>query len=216
MVTGSQRRRLLVDGDAQLPLQLDEPRHGRIGRQAAGDLEDLLECLVALPLAQRERRHLVGVAGKRPVERDGQQFGVAECVADAVAGDRVAVVARVSDQGPARADRLAHLVGHPEHAMHACPWWVHTAAPARAAAVARMVSSTYRRGATSTSTPALCLMGRVIDSPPAWKLTCRMAGAPLSRTSSSRLQRWSWATPLRAIECVDRVSLGNDARSTCR
>jgi hypothetical protein len=27
-------------------------------------------------------------------------------------------------------------------------------------------------------------------------------------------QRWSWTTPLRAIECVEMVSLGNDAWST--
>jgi hypothetical protein len=48
----------------------------------------------------------------------------------------------------------------------------------------------------------------------ALKVTCRIAGAPLSRTASSRPQRRSWTTPLRAIECVDTVSLGNDAWST--
>jgi hypothetical protein len=52
------------------------------------------------------------------------------------------------------------------------------------------------------------------DSPPALKVTCLIAGAPLSRTSSSRPQRCSWTTPLRAIECVEIVSLGNDAWST--
>jgi hypothetical protein len=41
-----------------------------------------------------------------------------------------------------------------------------------------------------------------------------MAGVPLSRTSSSRPQRRSWTTPLRAIEWVEIVSLGNDVWST--
>jgi hypothetical protein len=55
------------------------------------------------------------------------------------------------------------------------------------------------------------LIVRLVDSPPALKVTCLIAGAPLSRTASSRPQRRSWTTPLRAIECVDTVSLGNDA-----
>src|SRR6266568_6821371 len=115
---GGQRHRLLVDGGAQLLLELDERRHRRIGRQAAGDLEDLPYGLVALPLIGRERRGLPGVTAERLVECDGQELGVAERVADAVAGDGVTVIARVPDQGPARAERLAHLVGHPEHAPH--------------------------------------------------------------------------------------------------
>jgi hypothetical protein len=41
----------------------------------------------------------------------------AERVADAVGGDGVTVVARVSDQRPAGADRLAQLVGLPQHAL---------------------------------------------------------------------------------------------------
>ena len=76
-----------------------------------------------------------------------------------------------------------------------------------------IVSSTYRRGATTRSTPALCLIVRLTDSPPAWKVTCLRAGAPLARTGSSSPQRRSWTTPLRAIECVDTASLGNDAWS---
>ena len=64
------------------------------------------------------------------------------------------------------------------------------------------------------STPALSLIVRVTDAPAALKVTCRMAGAPLSRTWSSRLQRRSWTMPLRAIEWVDTVSLGNNAWST--
>src|SRR6266498_2350399 len=50
---------LLVGGGAQLLLELDERRHRRIGRQAAGDLEDLPYGLVALPLIGRERRGLL-------------------------------------------------------------------------------------------------------------------------------------------------------------
>jgi hypothetical protein len=68
---GGQRRRLLVDGGAQLLLQLDEPRHRRIGREAAGDLEDLPQRLVALPLVVRQRRGLLLIGGaERLVERD--------------------------------------------------------------------------------------------------------------------------------------------------
>ena len=37
-----------------------------------------------------------------------------------------------------------------------------------------------------------------------------MAGAPLSSTSSSRSQRRSWTTPLRAIAWVEIVSLANE------
>jgi hypothetical protein len=58
------------------------------------------------------------------------------------------------------------------------------------------------------------LIVRLIASPPALNVTCLMAGAPLSRTASSSRQRRSCTTPLRAIECVDTVSLGKDAWST--
>jgi hypothetical protein len=58
------------------------------------------------------------------------------------------------------------------------------------------------------------LIVRLTNSPPALKVTCLMAGAPLFTTSSRRPQRRSWTTPLRAIEWVDTVSLGNDAWST--
>src|SRR6266498_850675 len=115
---GGPRRRLLVDGAAQLLLQLDERRHRRIGRQPAADLEDLPQRLVALPLIGRERRGLLGGATQRMVECDRQELGVVERVADAVGGDRVAVVAGVPDQRPARAERLAYLVGLPQHALH--------------------------------------------------------------------------------------------------
>src|SRR6266545_3268071 len=115
---GGQRRRLLVDGAAQLLLQLDERRHRRIGRQPAADLEDLPQRLLALLLIGRQRRGLFGGATQRMVECDRQELGVVERVADAVAGDRVAVVSGVPDQRPARAERLADLVGQPQHALH--------------------------------------------------------------------------------------------------
>ena len=114
---GGQRRRLRVDGGAQLLLQLDEGGHRRIGRQPAGDLEDLPQRLVALLLIGRQGRGLLALPVQRPVKRDGQELGVAEGVADAVGGDGVTVVAGVPDQGPARPERLAQLVGLAEHAL---------------------------------------------------------------------------------------------------
>jgi hypothetical protein len=109
---------LLVDGGAQLLLQLDERRHRRISREAAGDLEDLPERLVALLLIERQSSGFLGVGTEGMVKRDGQELSVAEGVADAVAGDCVAVITGVSDQSPARAERLAQLVRHPEPAPH--------------------------------------------------------------------------------------------------
>src|SRR5512132_103230 len=115
---GGQRRRLLVDGGAQLLLQLDEGRHRRIGRQPAGDLKDLPQRLVVLLLIARQRRRLLTGAGTQGlVECDGQQLGVAERVADAVGGDRVTVIAGVADQRPARAERLPQLAGLAQHAL---------------------------------------------------------------------------------------------------
>src|SRR4029453_12097393 len=108
---GGQRRRLGVDGGAQLLLQLDEGRHRRIGGQPAGDLEDLGQRLVALLLIGRQGCGLLAVGVQRPVKRDGQELGVAEGVADAVGGDGITVVAGVPDQGPAGPERLAQLVG---------------------------------------------------------------------------------------------------------
>src|SRR5262245_31111028 len=51
-----------------------------------------------------------------------------------------------------------------------------SAAPARSAAAARIVSRTYRRGAMRKSTPALSLIGLVTDSTPAWNVNCLIAG----------------------------------------
>src|SRR4029453_12995691 len=89
--TGGQRRRLLVDGAAQLLLELDERGHRRVRPQPAGDLEDLPQRLVASLLIAHQRRSLLlllllGVGTERPVERDGQELSVAERVADAVGG----------------------------------------------------------------------------------------------------------------------------------
>jgi len=66
----------------------------------------------------REGRGLLGPGAERLVNRDGQELGVAERVADAVCGDGVTVIAGVPHQRPARAERLAHLIGHAEHALH--------------------------------------------------------------------------------------------------
>src|SRR5512133_4066096 len=72
---GGQRRRLPVDGGAQLLLQLDERRHQRVGRQAAGDLEDLPQRLVASLLVTRQRGGLLlDDPGERPVQGHGQQL----------------------------------------------------------------------------------------------------------------------------------------------
>src|SRR5262245_6297151 len=115
---GGQRRRLLVDGGAQLLLQLGERRYRRVGRELAGDPEDLPQRPLALLLVARERGGILGAGAERVVEGGRQQFGIAERVTDAVGGDRVAVVSGVPDQGPAWAERLAQLVGLPEHAPH--------------------------------------------------------------------------------------------------
>ncbi|MGH9231551.1 MAG: hypothetical protein ACRD07_22965, partial [Acidimicrobiales bacterium] len=42
-------------------------------------------------------------------ERSGEELGVAEGVGYAVCGERVAVVARVADERPSVAERLAHV-----------------------------------------------------------------------------------------------------------
>src|SRR5262245_24569052 len=90
--SGGRRRRLRVDGGAQLLLELDERGHRRVGRQAAGDLEDLPQRLVAPLLIRRQGRGLLAVPIQRTVKGHGQELGVAEGVADAIGGDGVAVV----------------------------------------------------------------------------------------------------------------------------
>jgi hypothetical protein len=75
---GSQRRRFGVDGGARLLLERDERRHCRIGAETAGDLEDLPQRVVALLLITCEGRGLLGASTKRLVNRDGQEFSVAD------------------------------------------------------------------------------------------------------------------------------------------
>ena len=73
------------------------------GRQRPGEVEGLAQREVTAGLVASQR--LVGAVGRvaqRDVERVGEQLGVAEGVGDAVPGDRVAVVAGVADQCPAR------------------------------------------------------------------------------------------------------------------
>jgi hypothetical protein len=199
---GSRVGRLDVYGEGQLLLQFDELRDGRVAGQGAGQLEDVAQGLIALALIVGQGGALLGLTAQYSMECDGEQLCISIGVAEAMTGDRVTVVAGVADQP--RPSRCTPVTVTPAR----------TSAPARPAAEARMVSSTYRRGATTQSTPALWLTVRVSDSPAAWKVTCRMAGAPLSRTWSSSPQRRSWTTPLRAIEWVDSVSLGNHAWST--
>src|SRR5829696_8282292 len=105
-----------VDGLAELFLQFDECGYGWVGGQRVRQLEDLPQGAVAPVLVVGQRGGVVGVAAQCPVECDGEQFGVAVGVGQAVAGDRVAVVAGIADQGPAGAVGAAHLVGRAQHA----------------------------------------------------------------------------------------------------
>ena len=87
------------------------------GGQLAGDLEDLAAIRSRSARMPRGPRS-AGRAAQGLVEGLRQQLGVAEGVADAVAGDGVAVVAGIPDEGPARAGRLAEVVRHPQHPAH--------------------------------------------------------------------------------------------------
>src|SRR5829696_2365996 len=90
-------------------------------------------------------------------------------------------------------------------------------APASTAAETRMVSSTWRRGASRKSTPARSFtVFRRTEPSPRWNATVRISGAPLSTTASSSPHRASWTRPPRAMAWVESVSLGNVARSTTR
>ena len=60
-----------------------------------------------------ERVVLGDLAAQRVAEVPGEQLGVAERVGDAVAGDRVAVVAGVADERPPGAGGLEHVVRQP-------------------------------------------------------------------------------------------------------
>ena len=63
-------------------------------------------------------------------------------------------------------------------------------------------------------TPDRSLIVRVTDSWPPWNSTSRIGGVPASSTAGSSPQRLSCTMPLRAMACVDNVSLGNALRST--
>src|SRR5215471_17295301 len=84
-------------------------------RVAASASMAALSRFVALLLIAGQGDAFFGGAAQCLVERDGQQFGVAVGVAEAVAGDRVAVVAGVADQRPAGAVRCADHVGAAQH-----------------------------------------------------------------------------------------------------
>ena len=69
------------------------------------------QCGVATVVVAGHRLGLGGRVAQAAVDGGREQLRVAEGVGDAVPGDRVAVVAGVADQCPARADRLSHVVG---------------------------------------------------------------------------------------------------------
>ena len=104
---GGQGQGLALDGVAEPLLQLDEARDPGKGGQRLGEAEDLADRLVAGEGVAAERRRLVPLAAQVLMDGPGQQLGVAEGVGDPVAGDRIAVIARITDQGPPRAVRLA-------------------------------------------------------------------------------------------------------------
>jgi hypothetical protein len=73
---------------------------------------------LCVPLIKRKGRNLLDASAERLVDRDGQEFSVAERVGDAVRGDGVTVIAGVAHERPARTERLAYLIGLAEHALH--------------------------------------------------------------------------------------------------
>ena len=106
------RRRASTSMARSAPLQVDELVDGREGPEGARDGEDLLAADVApggrspSSAAARGRSHRRAASSAVASE-----LGVAVGVADAVPGDRVAVVEGVADERPARAAGLAGLVG---------------------------------------------------------------------------------------------------------
>src|SRR6266566_4482978 len=112
---GGHLGRLGVDGLAELLLQVDELGYRRVRGEGTGELEDLPQRVVALALIAGQGGALVGAAAHSLVEGDGEQLGVPVGVAEAIAGDRVPVVAGVADQRPAAAMSSAQLVGQPQH-----------------------------------------------------------------------------------------------------
>ena len=80
---------------------------GRVLREPPGHVEDRGQRQVAVGGVGGHRLRLGDLTVQRPAQRPGEQLGVAERVGDPVPGDRVAVVAGVADERPARAGRLA-------------------------------------------------------------------------------------------------------------
>jgi hypothetical protein len=106
----AERRRFGVDGAAELTMEFEEPLGwGELG-EGAGDVEDVDQHPVTGRLVAGEGGCFGDVAAQRPVDCDGEQFGVAEGVADTVTGDRVAVIAGITDEAPTGTHRLADVV----------------------------------------------------------------------------------------------------------
>src|SRR6266508_119779 len=99
-----------------LLLLCEELGYRRVAGQGDGQVEDLPQRAVTLALVSGQRGVRVEVAAQRLVRRGREQFGVPVGVGQAVAGDRVPVVAGVADQRPARAVRPAEVVRGTQHA----------------------------------------------------------------------------------------------------
>ncbi len=83
--------------------------------QLAGDLEDLPQHPISLGVIAAQGIALLGGGDQRTVQCGGEQLGVAESVADAVAGDRVTVIAGITDECPPATDRFDDLIGEGYH-----------------------------------------------------------------------------------------------------
>ncbi len=107
---GRQLGSLGVEGAGECLLQRDELRRWRVAGQRDGQLEDPAQRAITPTLVSGQRGVRVDVASQRLVQSGREQFGVPVGVGQAVAGDRVPVVAGVADQGPARAVGPAQVV----------------------------------------------------------------------------------------------------------
>ena len=112
---------LVVQGAAELGLELDETVRVGEGRQLAGQLEEGRQGCVALLLERRQRVALRGRVREQAVGCARQQLGIPERVGDPVRGDRVAVVAGIADQGPAGSGGPSEVVGQGDRPAEGCP-----------------------------------------------------------------------------------------------
>jgi hypothetical protein len=103
---GSKAGSLRVDRTTELLLQLDEPICMGKGRQLARDLEDLSQLLISVCVIAGKTYRLVGITAEHRIKRRCEELRISKCVTDAVAGDRVAVIAGVANQSPAGTDRV--------------------------------------------------------------------------------------------------------------